>query len=772
MVGFGGLPTSLRLSTERLTKKKRKQTHRADHEQHVERSTTATETDIDNEQLPSVCGGGTQHQRNLSLHVMWTLDDIRQIAREIYDGTVADVHLSLFAYWVQEKNENYDLAKEYVRELSLDQGYNIDRIGNRHLRKLLEDTCRLRPRKPKFAKTIILQANMSTPSRTSPASNTFITSPLTSGVDTLAPPLRAKREHHTEEAAHPNSVSHSNSDYKDYPPNTPDRPAPLTLRSRSSRASSTAQTSYNILRSVSSPIHNRGVDSILPPLPRFSTMFQDMESHPLLSPSPIGSFVASSEVGIKTDTTTDDVFGILDQLGFRQSKLLSITQTGSKNTRHSSHGRNPFADPCDPHCGGSFELDTADIASDSSYGSDGVAVSSFNEFDGTIHKNEENGNCANDETFGAMRSYTDLGDEISILESASSISDSENKAQYSYALSAPPPNPAVADPAPTPSQRRATLKARRSMQHPSLMDNVPNFHRPLPLRSYESEAHLYPTSRVQAIAPTRMTEGTPSPCSPVTEARYTGTSPKTTSTSFSGLDRNSETLSGPHDLIPLPPSLTTAVKQYPSQSRHVDCPQPQRIERRSEGTTGRSALLPLPPRSFLDNNSSVGAHTTHKDYTGIKHQNSFRTGRTSENSRRLSTASIIAAFPIPSMQDETDELPMAVSRATSSPELTTASTSIAEAYRAIAKAHITELLQQTRSRGTHLQNVDWNDLTPFERTWREVNEPLLVSIYGRRDVLLTDADVEYVDSIARGLREGIDATSSVDWLCRVFRDAV
>jgi hypothetical protein len=62
-----------------------------------------------------------KHSRDQSLHVNWKLQDVERMVREIFDETIADVHLSLFGYWIREQPGNYDIAKAYIRELSLDQ---------------------------------------------------------------------------------------------------------------------------------------------------------------------------------------------------------------------------------------------------------------------------------------------------------------------------------------------------------------------------------------------------------------------------------------------------------------------------------------------------------------------------------------------------------------------------------------------------------------------------------------------------------------------------
>lgn len=109
---------------EHPAKKKRSRILRArtgegDNKLHINSPVATTKST--NEKQSNTRSVDSKHQRNLSLHVSWTLEDVKQIAREIYDETVADVHLSLLAYWIQEKSENYNLAKEHIRELSLDQ---------------------------------------------------------------------------------------------------------------------------------------------------------------------------------------------------------------------------------------------------------------------------------------------------------------------------------------------------------------------------------------------------------------------------------------------------------------------------------------------------------------------------------------------------------------------------------------------------------------------------------------------------------------------------
>jgi hypothetical protein len=63
------------------------------------------------------------HMRDLSFHVKYSPVEIERIAREVYDETVAEVHLSLFIFWISESPKHYEQAKEHIRELGLDQVY-------------------------------------------------------------------------------------------------------------------------------------------------------------------------------------------------------------------------------------------------------------------------------------------------------------------------------------------------------------------------------------------------------------------------------------------------------------------------------------------------------------------------------------------------------------------------------------------------------------------------------------------------------------------------
>lgn len=54
------------------------------------------------------------------LHVNLTEEDVKRIAGEIKDETIAEVNLSLFSYWIKSSDENYTAARKEIRELGLD----------------------------------------------------------------------------------------------------------------------------------------------------------------------------------------------------------------------------------------------------------------------------------------------------------------------------------------------------------------------------------------------------------------------------------------------------------------------------------------------------------------------------------------------------------------------------------------------------------------------------------------------------------------------------
>ncbi|KAJ4349083.1 hypothetical protein N0V95_004908 [Ascochyta clinopodiicola] len=142
-------------NVERSLKKVRKRKNKHDpgtesHELAVIRRPSTVKTDatlieIQEEYAVKECEHVPHHQRDLSLTVHWKQEDLERMARELNDGAISDLDLSLLAFWIKAKHENYLFAKELIRELALDQGYNIDRISNVRVRKLLQEVHDARP---------------------------------------------------------------------------------------------------------------------------------------------------------------------------------------------------------------------------------------------------------------------------------------------------------------------------------------------------------------------------------------------------------------------------------------------------------------------------------------------------------------------------------------------------------------------------------------------------------------------------------------------------
>ncbi|KAL6153141.1 hypothetical protein ACJQWK_03347 [Exserohilum turcicum] len=173
------------------------------------------------------------HGRNRSLHVNLTREDVQRLTEEIYNETIADVNLSLFSYWINESDENYQEAKQHIRELRLDHGYNLLRIRNPHLRQLMQEVFTQRPVEPRIT-LVENQSRADTAARIVSAPTRLPVA--TPRIDCLPPALRAERQRVITQAEL-RSVSLSSmasSSVRDYPPNTPDRPLPLSPRTPSS----------------------------------------------------------------------------------------------------------------------------------------------------------------------------------------------------------------------------------------------------------------------------------------------------------------------------------------------------------------------------------------------------------------------------------------------------------------------------------------------------------------------------------------------------------
>jgi hypothetical protein len=56
----------------------------------------------------------------MSAYITYSPEQIAQLAKEVRDGTIAEINLSLFSCWIRQKWENYEQAKMHIRELGVD----------------------------------------------------------------------------------------------------------------------------------------------------------------------------------------------------------------------------------------------------------------------------------------------------------------------------------------------------------------------------------------------------------------------------------------------------------------------------------------------------------------------------------------------------------------------------------------------------------------------------------------------------------------------------
>lgn len=125
----------------------------------------------------------------------------------------------------------------------------------------------------------------------------------------------------------------------------------------------------------------------------------------------------------------------------------------------------------------------------------------------------------------------------------------------------------------------------------------------------------------------------------------------------------------------------------------------------------------------------------------------------------------LANFPIPPVQNPVSALPMLISRATTPHFSSTFASAAAYPDPDGLATQIRSVLADTRARGEQLPLEDWNAMSAFELSWREVNEDLLIWIYGRQDTWLSPEDVESVDCIAREVKADPE-----HWVVEVLRE--
>lgn len=129
----------------------------------------------------------------------------------------------------------------------------------------------------------------------------------------------------------------------------------------------------------------------------------------------------------------------------------------------------------------------------------------------------------------------------------------------------------------------------------------------------------------------------------------------------------------------------------------------------------------------------------------------------------------LSQFPIPPMSNPVGELPMLLSRATEVPrneEQTTSQYIVQDASIAKAEENITTTVKRTQARGKQLPIIEWECIPRFEQVWRNKNQRLLVTIFGRKDTKLEIDDYNYIEWIAQQLRN--DKNVPADWVRKLL----
>ncbi|KAL5378188.1 hypothetical protein DPSP01_009300 [Paraphaeosphaeria sporulosa] len=261
--------------------------------------------------------GALGHSRGKSLancgfNVDYDTKEVERLAQEIRDGTVAEILLELFVQWISQDDRNYVEAKKYIRELAVDQDYPLSRIANESVRKLVEDCYELRPEykapitnerentvglleilqesaikpstpKNKLRSRVSLPSSLRRPSLPLPThspswkeespikeaeeESIMFTSHLISPISSPLTPREAgsfpklkKMLSVAASISSPSVVTAPRSRSQQYPPDTPDRPAPLTVVK--SKTHSTLKS--GTVPSVSTPSRTRWVVPLPP----------------------------------------------------------------------------------------------------------------------------------------------------------------------------------------------------------------------------------------------------------------------------------------------------------------------------------------------------------------------------------------------------------------------------------------------------------------------------------------------------------------------------
>jgi hypothetical protein len=251
---------------------------------------------------------------------------------------------------------------------------------------------------------------------------------------------------------------------------------------------------------------------------------------------------------------------------------------------------------------------------------------------------------------GASATYNDV---------RSNNRESTSLSQYTFPSREVSSLPFRPEPFSSNSKRQTAMQTCRERRSPNLAATS-HFHRPLPLRSYESDAYLYPTFRAQAQSRQRR------------------------------------------------PSSVNASP----------------VRGGGSGTLGRLDEDETTRRVREDRTVSARPHIS----------------MAPSETPTLTDGDLVPAPPSP----------------------------IADAFKSVTSAFIGQLLQKTREQGAQLPGVRNKSFSIRDTLWRNANGHLIIAIYGRKDIELSQTDRDFVDKIAKEMREGVVIISGYEWVGEMF----
>ncbi|KAF2751352.1 hypothetical protein M011DRAFT_523354 [Sporormia fimetaria CBS 119925] len=408
-----------------------------------------------------------------NFQVHFSPNEVAILADEVYNDTVAEVTFSLFLFWVTSRQDNYETARGYIRELGLDQGYTTNRIANANLRKLVDECLSFRPSPP--TNTTTLLRDPGNPGHPRDRVTSAPTLPTASAPELTPTDLEI--------------LAWSSRIPARSPPNTPDRPAPLSIRSREgSIAGKTVKTPTTaLLRSVSSPL-------------RMMSARRELEM---------------GEMGMEMGTAKSDERATKESKMAREeggmqeySPSLYSQQTGGEH--QGGEGGDVARAVKSPNgvanhwLFGNEETDGAVFGSEQILEPSGLGSRNSSDVD-VDETTEVASTCPSDVTAatdGDQESLTGYIENVPLFfgsiqhprnqvdhpHRSTTVSGTRLHASHPIRNLAPPPF--LASPAPTPAQRRAAAHARRISRSGTVtQDAIGSVYRSLPLRNVPSVHH-------------------------------------------------------------------------------------------------------------------------------------------------------------------------------------------------------------------------------------------------------------------------------------------